>query len=82
MMLRSRAEHDVLAALVVVHHRDGRATVRTVATEAHRVPSTVHVALARLRWRGLVRWNGPGSLRPSPDLVVIGGEVHRGQRVP
>lgn len=82
MLLRSRAEHDVLAALVVVHHRDGRATFRTVATEAGRVPSTVHASIAGLRWRGLARWNGPGTLRPSPDLVVIDGEVHRGWRVP
>jgi len=72
----SKSEHDVLAALIVVHRRDGRATFRTVATEAGRVPSTVHTAMLRLRWLGLAHWSGQGTLRPADHLVVVGGRVH------
>lgn len=62
----SPAGTEVLLALVAVHARDGRATVRAVAAAAERGVSATHVHLMRLRGLGLVAWDPPrqGTLRP------------------
>lgn len=46
----------VLAALLHVQERDGRATVRSVADVAGRSQSTTHGHLVELRELGLVSW--------------------------
>lgn len=56
----------VLLALVHVHERDGRATVTTVAEQAHLSRACVHTHLSFLKDAGLVTWvrNHSGTLRP------------------
>ena len=57
----------VLAALLRVHQRDGRATVRSVAAEAGRTVSTAFKTLNELRQLGLCAWEHgtQGTIRPS-----------------
>lgn len=63
---------EVLLALIEVHRRDGRATVRAVATHLHRSLSTTHRSLNVLRHRGLVTWdpNRTGTLRPLVEAAA------------
>lgn len=66
----------VLIALVRVHARDGRATLRSVAAEADLSPSTTYAHLTRLVDDGLVggfRDGSMGALRPLVEAVPIGG---------
>jgi hypothetical protein len=56
-------EARVLAALLHVYARDGRATVRTVARAAGRSVGPTHKYLARLADRGLVAGIGDGVVR-------------------
>lgn len=61
-----------LLALLTVYHRDGRATVRSVAAEGPLgVPGTHH-NLKALRDAGLVSWEEGrhGSLRPLVEVVA------------
>lgn len=81
-MRMSQPEHDILVALVVVHRRHGRATLRQVATERQRTISATRRLLRRLEQRHLVQWDEIGSLRPQSDLVVVGGDVYVGRRIP
>lgn len=60
----SDAQARVLLAVIRLHQRDGRATVRGIAKETGRALSTVHPALVRLRNRGLVTDGEHGTLRP------------------
>ena len=53
-----------LLALIEVHHRDGRATVRTVGDELGLSPQIVHKWLHRLAAFGLVEIGVAGGLRP------------------
>lgn len=64
----------VLLALIAVHQRDGRATVRAVARQAGLKTSTTHNQLGYLRRRGLVAWDdgANGSLRPLLTPVATG----------
>lgn len=63
-------------ALCRVHHRDGRATCRTVAAESGFHWNTTMGAMHRLRDHGLVDFNpgGNGTLRPLYGPVPIGGQ--------
>lgn len=71
------AERAVLAALVAVYQRDGYASCGTVATEVGRSKSTTHGHLKRLHKAGLADYGVNGGLAPSPDLVVVDGEIHQ-----
>lgn len=68
------AQLATLAALVRVYDRDGRATVRAVATECGRAVSTVHDHLRALRRAGLVGWEDEqqGTLRPTFTAHPVG----------
>lgn len=63
------AQTRCLLALIEIHRRDGRATMRDVAERLDRNLSTVYAHLLRLRRMGLVDWDPskPRNLRP---LVV------------
>lgn len=65
----SPVEAAVMAALLHVYDRAGRATIREVADAAHRSQSVTFHALQRLEARGLVATSPRGGLRP---LVAIG----------
>ena len=62
------AQMRVLCALSRVWIRDRRATVSSVAEEAGVNGSTCHKHLHALARFGLVRHDGPGTLRPG-DVV-------------
>lgn len=67
-----------MLALVAVYERDGRATVRTVVAELGYGVSSVsraHTHLLELRERGLVGWEGPGTLRPLVAPVLARNET-------
>lgn len=66
------AQARVLAALVVVHRRDGHASYRSVGREAGIGVSATHAAIRRLMPLGLVfqAAGKAGTLRPHPGLVV------------
>lgn len=63
----SPATTRVLLAVVAVHQRDGRSTIRSVATQAGRCVATTYRHLLRLRDLGLVAWDETkvGTLRPT-----------------
>ena len=63
----------VLLALIRVHQRDGRATVRSVAGEAGICFSTAHAHLVRLQGMGLVAQTEgqTGTLRPTVLPVQV-----------
>lgn len=71
----SPANLAVLVALIRVHARDGRATVRTVSLEAGRNISTTHAHLRALRRRGLAGWEDDrvGTLRPLVRVASAAG---------
>lgn len=73
VQIPSSAETRVLAALVDVYERDGRATVRAVAARANRSISPTHAALSRLRSKGWVSWssNRDGTLRPLVRTIKV-----------
>jgi hypothetical protein len=54
----------ILSALSRVWIRDGRATIRSVATEAGLSPSVTHRRLRRQVDLGMIAYDGPGSYRP------------------
>lgn len=55
-------ETNVLLALIEVHRRDRRATVRAVAEEAGIAPSSAYLHLTQLRRRGLVAWESAANV--------------------
>lgn len=55
---------EVMIALLAVHHRDGRATVSTVAWQSSKSRGVVHRHLDHLEQAGLVARGGAGQLRP------------------
>lgn len=61
----------VLAALIVVHARDGRATVTSVADQAGLSRSATHGRLVFLRDAGLATWQRrhAGTLRPTVRII-------------
>lgn len=68
----------VLMALIRVYARDGRATVRSVAEEAHRSVQVIHGRLGSLSERGLVAGTGDGTtgaLRPLVQWVDLDRSV-------
>lgn len=71
----SPAATRVMRALLVVHARDGRATVRSVAAEAGRSLGPVHRHLRILSDEGLIAGFGDGcqgALRPLVSVVPLG----------
>jgi predicted transcriptional regulator len=66
------AQTRVLLALIAVCERDGRATVRSVATEVGRAVRTTYDRLLDLRDVGLVDWEEgkAGTLRPTVRRVA------------
>jgi len=68
------ARTKVLLALIAVHNRDGRATVRSVAAEAGRNVSTTFFHLRHLKAAGLVESTAisAGTLRPLVEVVAHG----------
>jgi predicted transcriptional regulator len=55
---------EVMIALLAVYHRDGRATVSTVAWQSSKSRGVVHVHLDHLEAAGLIARGGAGQLRP------------------
>lgn len=70
-MTPTPAQTHTLMALLRVYERDGRATVRSVAAEAHRSVGSTHSALRRLAAAGFVDWSPGcrGTLRPLVEEV-------------
>lgn len=58
-------------ALLIVHARDGRATVRSVAAARGVTVGPIYEQLSRLRDLGLVAWEDGvgGSLRPAVEVL-------------
>ncbi len=71
----SPAPTAVLMAVLRVYARDGRATIRSVAQEAGRNPSTTYAHLRTLRRARLVDWADGGTLRPSMIPVPFGAQT-------
>lgn len=59
-----------LTALVTVHERDGRATVRTVATAAGTSAAVAHAHLRQLVDLGLAEHPAAGALHPTVTVVA------------
>lgn len=78
------ASTRVLLALVRVHARTGRATVREVAAEAGRSIARTHLHLERLKETGLVAWEveQDGTLRPLVAVVPFQATPHHRVRRP
>lgn len=83
MTAPSPVQTIVLRALLDVHAREGRATVRDVADEAHRSLQSTHQALRALRRGGWVTWDPDtaGTLRPLCETVPFRGDRYAARPV-